>query len=418
MMKNSIIASVAALSFLAAGNAAGLDIDGFLQGLYGGRLDSSNPTSTEQTASETRLQLRFSHYGEGGEFFGRLDFAFDGADTLQYDWELREAFAKFRLGEDLDVKVGRQVLTWGTGDLLFINDVFAKDYRSFFIGRDDQYLKAPQNGFRLDYYNPWGDLSFVWTPRFEPNRLPTGSRLSYYDPLKGAIVGGGVGVAPLMPEPSLGNAEFAGRYSRGIGGFEGSLYAYRGFYKNPLGALVVGGSPVPVYPRLHVFGASLRGQVGGGILWAEGGYFDSREDRDGDDPFLPNSSVTGMAGFERQVATNFTVNGQWQADVMMHHDTYRSQQEAAGAHVRDRVKHLLTTRITKLLRSELLMLSGFLFYSPTDRDLYLRLSTEYKYTDEVILTLGANVFHGEEEATDFGQFMKNDNVYLKVTYGF
>lgn len=417
-MKGAIITAIVVLSLLRAGGAAGLDADGFLQGLYGGRLDSDNPTSTEQTASETRLQLRVSHYGGEGEFFARLDFTFDGADTILYDWELREAYAKFRIGSDTDVKAGRQVLTWGTGDLIFINDVFAKDYRSFFIGRDDQYLKAPQNGFRVDHYAAWGDFSFVWTPRFEPNRLPTGSRLSFYDPFTGSIVGEGSALVPLLPRPRFENGEFAARYSRGIAGFRGALYAYRGFYKNPLGAVLEGGAPVPLYPRLHVFGASVRGQAGAGILWFEGGYFDSREDRGGDDPMMPNPSVTGLAGYERQVATNLTVNGQWQVDVMTHYDLYRSQQEAAGGYVRDRVRHLLTTRVTKLLRSELLSLSGFLFYSPTDRDLYLRLLTEYKYTDEVILALGANVFHGEEEATELGQFAKNDNVYMKVTFGF
>jgi hypothetical protein len=417
-MRSALIAGVAAFSLLLQGEAAAIDIDGFLQGLYGGRLDPDNPTATEQTASETRLQLRVAHFGEGGEFFGRLDFTFDGADTLRYDWELREAFAKFRLGGDLDVKVGRQILTWGTGDLLFINDVFAKDYRSFFIGRDDQYLKAPQNGIRLDYYRNWGDLSFVWTPRFEPNRLPTGSRLSYYNPFAGAIVGEGAAAEPLLPEPAFENGEFAARYARGIGGFEGALYAYRGFYKNPLGAVFVEGSPAPVYPPLYVVGASIRGQVVGGILWAEGGWFDSRDDREGDDPFLPNSSAAVMAGYERQVATNLTVNGQWQVDVMTHHDLYSAQQEAAGGYVRDRVRHLLTTRVTKLLKSELVTLSGFLFYSPTDQDLYLRLFTEYKYSDEVILGLGANVFHGEEQATELGQFTMNDNAYLKITYGF
>ena len=103
--------------------SAEVSLDGFLQGLYGGRLDESNPTATEQTASETRMQLRAEHFGDNGEFFGRLDFVFDGADTARYDWELREGYFKFRLGNNFDIKVGRQILTWGTGDLIFINDV-------------------------------------------------------------------------------------------------------------------------------------------------------------------------------------------------------------------------------------------------------------------------------------------------------
>ena len=40
-------------------------------------------------------------------------------------------------GNAFDLKIGQQVLTWGTGDYVFLNDLFPKDYQSFFSGRDD-----------------------------------------------------------------------------------------------------------------------------------------------------------------------------------------------------------------------------------------------------------------------------------------
>ncbi len=394
-------------------------IDGFLQGLYGGRLDEENPTSTEQTASETRLQLRAEHFGDKAEFFSRLDFVWDGADSADYKWELREGFLKFRVGSNFDFKVGRQILTWGTGDLIFINDVFAKDYRSFFIGRDDQYLKAPQNALRAEYYHNVGAFSLIWTPRFEPNRLPTGRRLSYYSPMVPGIVGTGMGdmfyFDPPTPEAKFENGEIATRFQRQIGNFNSALYFYKGFYKNPVGMDIV--NMTAYYPKLNVYGASMRGAIWGGILWLEGGYFDSRDDQCGEKPYIPNSSVTGMIGYERQVASNLTINGQWQADYMLDYDFFKAQQ-MPGVFVRDEVRHLLTSRVTKKLNMETVTLSGFVFYSPTDEDMYLRLSTEYKYTDEVTLMAGANIFDGNHENTDFGQFAKNDNVYVKVTYGF
>ncbi|MBD3402759.1 hypothetical protein GF420_07675 [candidate division GN15 bacterium] len=406
-------------------------VHGFMQGLWGGRLDQDNPTTTEQTASETRMQLRVEHFGDNAEVFGRLDFFWDGADTTRYVWELREGYLKFRLGSNIDVKAGRQVLTWGTGDLIFINDVFAKDYRSFFIGRDDQYLKAPQNALRVEWYPGFGSLSFVWTPRFEPNRLPTGNRLSYYNPIAGGIVGTGIDPMfyfdPPLPEAKFENGEFAARYKRRVGPFAASLYFYKGFYKNPLGMEMVdfgaGPQPVPVYPKLNLYGASLRGAYLGGILWLEGGYYDSREDAEGDDPMMPNSSMVGLAGYERQVATNLTINAQWQVDYLMDYagfeDGFRdpSTGEIQGF-VRDEVRHLLTTRIRQLLKSELVKLEAFLFYSPTDEDAYLRLLAEYKYTDEVTLAAGANIFDGNYASTEFGQFQLNDNIYMKITYGF
>jgi len=418
-MKKTALIIAGLLLMAAAPSKSEVQLDGFLQGLFGGRLDDNNPTSTEQTASETRLQLRAEHFGDKGEFFGRLDFLWDGADTADYDWELREGYVKFRLGKYFDFKVGRQVLTWGTGDLIFINDVFAKDYRSFFIGRDDQYLKAPQNALRTEFYHDIGSFSLVWTPRFEGNRLPTGRRLSYYSPMAQSIVGTEFGdmyfFDPAPPESKLENGELATRFQRTVGNFNAAVYFYRGFYKNPLGMDIV--NMTAYYPKLNVYGASVRGAVWGGILWIEGGYLDSRQDRDGDNPFIPNSSLTGMVGFERQVATNLTVNGQWQFDYMTDYDIFVMQQPE-GVFVRDEVRHLLTSRVTKKLSMETVTLSGFVFYSPSDEDVYLRLSTEYKYTDEIILMAGANIFDGNHPNTDFGQFALNDNVFVKVTYGF
>ena len=414
------------LMLSAAPARAQVTFDGFLQGLYGGRLDKNNPTATEQTVSETRLQLRAQHAGDNAEFFGRLDFLFDGADSSTYDWELREGYLKFRPGSHFDIKVGRQVLTWGTGDLIFINDVFAKDYGSFFVGRDDQYLKAPQNALRAEYYSPLGELALVWSPRFEPNRLPTGERLSYYNPFVPGIVG--TGLSPLFyfdppqPEPDFRNGEIAARFSRNVAGFNGALYAYHGFYKNPLGATVMAIDDstmtfLPYYPRLNLFGASLRGQVAGGILWLEGGYLDSRDDPSGDNPLIVNSSVTGLFGFERQIATNLTANLQWQIDYMLDYDMFAAQQ-APGIFVRDRARHLVTSRITRLAMDENLTLSAFGFYSPSDEDTYVRLSANYKYSDEVTIAVGGNIFTGRYENTDFGRFQKNDNVYLKLTYNY
>ncbi len=48
----------------------------------------------------------------------------------------------------VNLKIGRQVFTWGTGDYLFINDLFPKDYESFYIGRDDEYLKRPSEAVK------------------------------------------------------------------------------------------------------------------------------------------------------------------------------------------------------------------------------------------------------------------------------
>jgi len=389
---------------------------GFLQGLYGGGLDRGNPTTSDYTTSESRLQLRLESYSDATEFFGRVDFVYDDYNESSMDIELREGFAKFRMFNFLDFKIGRQIITWGTGDLIFINDVFAKDYQSFFIGRDDQYLKAPQNALRVELYTKPGNFAVVYTPRFTPNRIPAGRRLSYFNPLMGSIVGG---FEPYfegrMPESKFENGEIAARFSRYIGSADIALYAYTGFYKNPVGMDM--SDSLAYYPDLDVYGASLRMPMFGGIAWTEGGYFYSRVDKDGDNPFVPNTKISSMIGFERQFGANFTANVQYQNEYMIDYDVYTSGL-MPGMTAADEYYHLLTTRLTQRLKMETLTLSAFVFYSPNEEDMYGRFAVDYKYTDELTLTLGANIFEGNYDYTDFGTFKKNDNVYLKMTYGY
>ncbi|MCP4566728.1 MAG: hypothetical protein GY841_04005 [FCB group bacterium] len=400
---------------------------GFVEGLWSGGFDNNNPTGRDYPAAETRLQLRLESFSDVAEAFARLDFVQDGFDSATYDMELREAYMKFRLPVGIDFKVGRQILTWGTGDLVFINDVFAKDYQSFFIGRQDQYLKAPQTALRTEWYNSLGSFTLVAVPDFEPNVMPTGDRLSFYNPMIGIVGADNYEYsAPMDRENSFDNAEIAFRYARSIGGFELAGYAYRGFYKEPRG-LIMGDPPLMYYPRLNVYGASLRGQMAGGIFWLEGGYYDSREDGAGDNYFVENSSAKGLIGFERQVGTNLTANLQVMVEQMGDYGNYELSHQAVSGMwspdwpappKADEMRTLLTSRWTKQYMAQTLTLSLFGFYSPSDEDAHLRISTEYKYSDELSLMVGANIFEGNQPYTMFGQFDRNDNLYLKVNYGF
>ena len=42
----------------------------------------------------------------------------------------------------------------------------------------------------------------------------------------------------------------------------------------------------------------------------------------------------------------------------------------------------------------------------------------YKITDRLSVALGANVFFGKEESTQFGQLEKDDNLYLRLRTGY
>ncbi|MBU1699853.1 MAG: hypothetical protein KJ970_14290 [Candidatus Eisenbacteria bacterium] len=387
----------------------GQEIHGFIEGLNGVRLtEGGGFDEGSYTARETRFQLRLNDYGDTGEYFARLDYFFDSFDDRGGDLEIREAYFTYTGFGAVDFKIGRQITTWGTGDLLFINDVFPKDWQSFFIGREDQYLKAPMDVFRAGVYSGLFDINVIAMPRFEPDRLPTPDRLTFYNPMNMPII-------PVEPENNLDKGEIAIRLSRQISGWEAALYGYRGYFRQPVGFNTT--SQQTFYPRLNVYGASLRRGLLGGVFNLEGGYYDSRDDQDGDNPFVENSTLRGMAGFDRQLMTDLQLGLQGYFEQMQNHDLYAGGIQP-GAYEKEELRQLYTMRLTRWLKYQTIMLSLFTFYSPTDEDFYVRANASYKLSDPMEVSLGANLFGGEYEQTLFGQFEDNDNVYLRLRYSF
>ena len=79
---------------------------------------------------------------------------------------------------------------------------------------------------------------------------------------------------------------------------------------------------------------------------------------------------------------------------------------------------MISLRLTKLLMNQNLTLSLFTYYSPSDRDAYLRPTVTYKVDDHWTVECGGNLFFGASSTTFFGQFEGNTNVYLATRYSF
>jgi len=369
--------------------------------------------------SDLRAQLKLSGGGDRDEYFVRLDFLSDQVYASESKIDVREAYLKLYPYSWLDVKVGRQVATWGTGDLLFANDLFAKDWVAFFTGMDLAYLKPPQDLLRLGIYTGGPTLELALSPYYTMDNLPSGQRLSVFNPITKQTVAADSAV-PVQNRPrDLKNAEVFARLSGYMGSKEWSLYGYRGFFPQPLGVTMVSGTPELFAPRMSSGGASLRGSMMGYLVNVEGAYYYSEEDKDGTDPQLPNSAIKLLAGVEKSLGNELTASAQWFGDWMMDYDSYARYFTSQGEEpMSDELRHTVTLRITKFLRYQTVKLSFFGYWGISDEDVYLRPSVDYDFTDAVKITVGANWLDGNHPYTMFGQFRDNSNVYGRVRYSF
>ncbi len=403
-----------------------LDITGFWE-IRGGVRTQRDSHERDASIGETRFELECEHaFSDKLSFKLTADFLYDQVlDRHKVNLErgrgwldLREASVTFSPLSFMDVKIGRQVLTWGTGDLVFLNDLFPKDWQAFFIGRDVDYLKAPSDAIKISLFSDLANWDIVYTPRFDADRFITGERISYYNPLLGTRAGRNFIQRPDRPADWFRDDEWATRVSKNIRGLELAAYGYWGRWKSPAGMKLR--TLQATFPRLSVYGGSARTQIVGGIANAEVAYYDSREDRSGRNPFVDNSQMRFLVGYERQmpeIATDLTLGMQYYVEWMLDHDAY-TRTLPPFMPAKDEVRHVLTFRVTKLLMNQNLTLSLFAFYSPSDHDAYLRPNISYKIDDHWTAEIGSNVFFGNDEYTFFDQFGRNTNVYLGLRYGF
>jgi len=399
-----------------------LDITGFWEVRSGYRL-RNDEYEKDASIGETRLQLEMQKNIE--------NFTFELTTDLYYDWvsenhsvnlergegflDLREASVAYTPFDFMDLKLGRQILTWGTGDLIFINDLFPKDWQSFFIGRDTEYLKAPSDALKASFFTDLANIDVVYTPRFDSDRFITGDRISYWNGRK--VAGTDDIVRTDKPDDWFDDDEWALRISKNAAGCELAAYSYWGYWKSPAGMDT--STFRYTFPELNVYGASARSQVGKGLGNIEIGYYDSRDDQSGDDPFIDNSQIRYLIGYEQdlpQIARDFTVGLQYYVEQMLHYGDYRRTLPAGKA--AEEYRHLLTFRITKLYWNQNLTCSLFTYFSPSDKDVYMRPNINYKVNDNLAVEVGSNVFWGDYPHTFFGQFQNNTNVYVGLRYSF
>ncbi|MDN3651822.1 hypothetical protein QWY77_03455 [Thalassotalea ponticola] len=391
-------------------------ISGFTELAYGAFIDD-HVTDNAQSISELRVRLDAAYSTDALTVNAKIDAL---ADMLlnDNDYDVRELNIGFSPTAQTDVIAGRQVITWGTGDYLFLNDLFAKDWQSFFAGRDDAYLKAPNDALRVLHYAKSFTLDVVYAPEFHADNYIRGERFSFYSPVEQAVV------APSEFNVLDSDSEqYAMRLAATQNGIEYALYGYKGVWTTPMGSSVE--PPFAGYsyfPSLNSYGASMRRPAFGGLFNTEVAVYNSLDDSQGDNPFVANDQIRFLLGYEREVIANTTASVQFYLE---HTQDYQALKQAhnqtpmlASTPLIDQNRQVLTLRLTSRAMQQALTTTLFVFYSPTDQDAYIKPSISYRVNDNWQLATGANVFVGEQQVTFFGQHKANSNIWLRARYNF
>jgi hypothetical protein len=235
-------------------------------------------------------------------WYGYSDVNDINANTLHedvdpYRLEASSAYVDvYRILPHLDLRVGRQVVVWGTGDKFNpTNNINTLDLSDALL-----FGKALGNNMIRADWNPWGDLivTAVWVPIFRPAQLPRTAPLAVTEPQRPAPVQEEsirqqlgafaaivdpkqVNVYTMQPDPSIANSQVGVRAAGRFGGLDVSLSYYHGRFGLPTPAWAINKPAgqvdvIVMWPRMDVLGADLAGSIDalkGLGYWAEAGLY-------------------------------------------------------------------------------------------------------------------------------------------------
>jgi hypothetical protein len=408
-MRHAAWCAVALLGALAPPAArADVTLSGFLQQNTAVNTAAANPDGRHQKWLEERAQLKLDATGGGWRLLAKGDVAYDHLGRQEQS-ELREGYIDYTAG-NWDLRVGRQVLTWGLGDLVFVNDVFPKDHEALFAGRPLEYLKRGVDAVKIGFYPQLASFELVVAPRFRESTIPDARRFHLFDPMP--AVSNRETITPDKSEAGL-------RIYRDIAGYDSALYLYRGFHRTPSMRPDSAAAPARItyfHPGLSVYGASVSGRAGDGVLSLEAAYYDSRDDRAGSDAAVPNSQARLLAGYQVQPLEDLSLGFQYYGEYMRNYAAYRAALPP-GFPADKRWSHTVTARLTQFFLHQTLRLSVYASYNAANGDRFLNPELRYSFTDKMWGAVGANVFAGKPWG-QFGQLARDDNVYLQLRYEF
>ena len=338
--------------------------------------------------------------------------------------DLREALLSVSRG-DLDVRLGRQQIVWGEAISTFVTDVVnPRDFREFVLP-DFSELRIPI--WALDFtYRLAPNVNFegVWTPDTLHNKLPKQGAEFQFAPIPYRFSNPAVRLPDNPDEFSLARSEGGFRLSALMRGWDASLIYYDEADKTPVlfqRRLARASGPdvialEPQHPRLHVVGATLAKSLESVVLRGEaaltiGKRYETTDPLDADG-VVRRDTIDYLLGIDYTFFAALDTALQVSQKILTGSATNLTRGGVQG-----RVTTAVALRLTTGFFENTLNPTVLFVVDANRADFRLSPRVDYLVTGSLTMSLGADVFEGPR-GTLYGQFDKNDRVYVTTTWKF
>ncbi|NCC99086.1 MAG: hypothetical protein EOL95_05190 [Bacteroidia bacterium] len=383
--------------------------NGFVDSYHALRSQSPN----DWMSSRTRLRSELTVDKGNTSMFVSFNAIYNSILEDKTGLFLREAFFRYNT-EKWDLKVGRQIITWGVADGIRVTDLVSPMDYTEFLAQDYDDIRIPENGFRLKYLHPKFNVEGVFIPVAEFFQLPLSAE-NPWSVMSSITMPYSLNMNDI-PAKKLSNAEFGGRISFFLSGIDVSLSALHTWNKMPVinKSLSVNSDSLYMkahYERLDMIGADMSVPLGKFVIRAEvAAYLGELQELDMPvnlDATIRKNTYNGLLGLDFYPGNDWTVMVQYYHKYISDYDEIISVKKNSG---------LVTFNISKKLLQTTMTLSSFTYYDITYNSFYNRTSVDYALTDQIHLTGGYDWFHGEKGS--FAMYKNNSEYFVKFKYSF
>lgn len=402
-MKRALAAATALSSaFFSAGATA--DVSGFVQLRQVQRVESPSGCAVDACAAMVQEALGEVLVEQDLGERGGISVRAEGYDDAAADGRIavREGFLDWAPARDLDLKLGRQILTWGASEYLYVNDIFPKNYDAFFTGAGFDRMKEPVDAARLAWHAAAGEVEAV-VSRAKADRLPAPARFS--------ATAAGASAAPMDDADDAVDAAIKG--SAHADGWDLAVYA-ASFRSRELRYVVDGSGLRSDRPRSAHAGFSVTGNAAGGVAWFEGGVRRAVTGQaNAVSRHFLGSFAKLIAGYSREVGPDVTASAQLQIEAATAYGRYVAAL-APGVRPVERVGTTLHLRLRGGWMNQTLG-AGAQAFVGNEGDSHLNPFASWSPADGWTIEAGANLFRGEPD-TRYGALQDDSSAYVLGRY--
>jgi hypothetical protein len=333
----------------------------------------------------------------------RQEYSDQVLDEYEDEWQITEAYIQGSPGDNLDVKLGSQIVVWGKSDNIRVTDILNPlDNREPGLV-DIRDLRQPVAMSKVDYYLGDWNVSGIISHELRFHKVPVFGNDFYPAPMP----------APSEEKYSVGwdNQEFA-LAANGI--FQGwDLSFYGGYlYEDQSHLEMASSGPVLTHSRIGMLGSALNIAKGNWLLKGEAAYLDGLEYSI---DVGKKNRLDALLGAEYQGFSETVVSLEL---VNRHIMAFDDRLEKAPVYERqDEFQYVL--RISRDLYHDTLQLTAlFSTYGVTGNGgAFQRFTAVYDWTDAITMTVGLIAYQDGDKAM-FQDISDNDRLFCELRYSF